>query len=221
MVEHARSRFASRRNLEFRIGDARDVHTDRAASVVFCSVLHEVYSYAGDSLAAVGQALASAWQSLLPGGRVVIRDFVSPQDGERAVLLRQQRADVVAGHDFVSFARAFGRPVTLHGVRATARSFEYETDLKSACEYMLRKDYHAMWDAELGERYGFWTAAEALRTVQAAGFRIVHAAKLSNAWLAKTAWNGRVELRDARSLAPLAFPACQLLLVGEKPSCQH
>jgi hypothetical protein len=86
---------------------------------------------------------------------------------------------------------------------------------------VLRKDYHAMWDAELHERYGFWTAAQALGFLEAAGFTVVHCTTLSNAWLTQTAVNSRVELRDAASLAPLPFPACQLLLIGEKPSRQR
>jgi SAM-dependent methyltransferase len=46
-------------------------------NVVFCSVLHEVYSYAG-GYPAVGGALDLAAASLRPGGRLIIRDGVMP-----------------------------------------------------------------------------------------------------------------------------------------------
>jgi SAM-dependent methyltransferase len=221
MVSLARTRYGGRRNLEFRFGDASQVHSERAASVVFSSVLHEVYSYHGDSLGAVSQALAAAWQSLLPGGRMIIRDFVAPDNARRPVLLCHDRADVVPAHDFVSFSRRFLRPVCVQGVQATPRTMIYETDLGSACEYVLRKDYHAMWDVELQERYGFWTAADAHRLTCAAGFEIVHSAGLHNRWLSLSSWKGKVELRDPDSLEALSFPPPQLLLVAEKPACRH
>jgi SAM-dependent methyltransferase len=221
MVNLARRRYTGRRNLEFRLGDASQVHSEHAASIIFCSVLHEVYSYHGDSLGAVSTALAAAWQSLLPGGRIIIRDFVAPDDSNRPVLLCHDRADVVPGHDFVSFSRRFPRPVCVHGVHTTPRTLIYETDLGSACEYVLRKDYHVMWDAELQERYGFWTAAEAHRLIQAAGFQIVHSARLRNQWMSLNRLKGKVALREPGSLKALPFPSCQLLLVAEKPSCRH
>jgi SAM-dependent methyltransferase len=221
MVNLARRRYSGRRNLEFRHGDACHVHSQRAGSIIFCSVLHEVYSYHGDSLGAVGKALAAAWQSLLPGGRIIIRDFVAPDNGRRPVLLCHDRADIVPGHDFISFSRRFLRPVSVHGVNRTRQTIIYETDLRSACEYVLRKDYHAMWDAELEERYGFWTMAEAHRLTREAGFEIVHSAGLRNRWLSLNSLKGKVELRDADSLSPLPFPPSQLVLVAEKPEWRH
>jgi SAM-dependent methyltransferase len=221
MVSLARRRYGGRRNLQFRLGDASQVHSERAKAIVLSSVLHEVYSYHGDSLGAVGNALAAAWQSLLPGGRIIIRDFVAPDSARRPVLLCHDRADVVPGHDFVSFSRRFLRPVCVHAVRAMPRMMIYETDLGSACEYVLRKDYHAMWDVELQERYGFWTTAEAHRLTRAAGFEIVHSGGLRNRWLSSTSLKGKVELRDPDSLEPLPFPPLQLLLVAEKPAWRH
>lgn len=49
-----------------------------ADTVVFCAVLHEIYSYAEDRWAAHANALAAAAASLRSGGRLIIRDGVMP-----------------------------------------------------------------------------------------------------------------------------------------------
>ncbi len=61
---------------------ARDVDT-----VVFCSILHEVYSYTEPrfELASVERVIAAAFAALRPGGRIVIRDGVMPPAGTRRI----------------------------------------------------------------------------------------------------------------------------------------
>ncbi|HEY5933347.1 MAG TPA: methyltransferase [Kofleriaceae bacterium] len=56
-------------------------------TVVFCSILHEVYSYAEPrfSFASVERVIAAAFAALGPGGRIVIRDGVMPPPGTRRI----------------------------------------------------------------------------------------------------------------------------------------
>ncbi len=56
-------------------------------SVVFCSILHEVYSYGEPrfSLDSVQRVVAAAFATLGPGGRIVIRDGVMPPPGTRRI----------------------------------------------------------------------------------------------------------------------------------------
>jgi SAM-dependent methyltransferase len=66
-------------------------------TVVLCSVLHEIYSYverAGDDgvprrfrLEPVRDLVRQAWDALVPGGRLVIRDGVAPPPGVRRLRL--------------------------------------------------------------------------------------------------------------------------------------
>lgn len=65
-------------------------------NIVFSSVLHEIYSYAPTELGydaedsrrrAVLQALQHAVDALAPGGRLIIRDFVLPDDPDGAAWL--------------------------------------------------------------------------------------------------------------------------------------
>ena len=69
-------------------------------TVVFCSILHEVYSYtepAKFQLESVRDVdRAPRWATLRPGGRIVIRDGVMPPPGTRRIQLARARraADV-------------------------------------------------------------------------------------------------------------------------------
>jgi SAM-dependent methyltransferase len=58
-------------------------------SVVFCSILHEVYSYTGAKfqMTSVRDVIRAAWAALKPGGRIVIRDGVMPPRGTRRIKL--------------------------------------------------------------------------------------------------------------------------------------
>jgi SAM-dependent methyltransferase len=58
-------------------------------SVVFCSILHEVYSYGEPrfSLTSVERVIRAAFAQLAPGGRIVIRDGVMPPPGRRRIRL--------------------------------------------------------------------------------------------------------------------------------------
>ena len=58
-------------------------------TVVFCSILHEVYSYTEPKfqLASVEEVIQAAFATLAPGGRIVIRDGVMPPPGTRRIRL--------------------------------------------------------------------------------------------------------------------------------------
>jgi SAM-dependent methyltransferase len=66
-------------------------------TVVFCSILHEVYSYTERSgqkfqLESVRDVIRAAWATLKPGGRMVIRDGVMPPAAMRRIRFRASDA---------------------------------------------------------------------------------------------------------------------------------
>ncbi|MFN0246344.1 MAG: methyltransferase [Kofleriaceae bacterium] len=71
------------------LGPAEDLATlvPAADSIVFCSILHEVYSYTEPrfQLASVEAVIKAAYGVLGPGGRLVIRDGVMPPAGIRRI----------------------------------------------------------------------------------------------------------------------------------------
>ena len=71
------------------LGAAEDLPTlvPAADTVVFCSILHEVYSYTDPQfqLASVAKVVRAAFDVLRPGGRIIIRDGVMPPPGTRRI----------------------------------------------------------------------------------------------------------------------------------------
>ncbi len=71
------------------LGAAEDLatHVPAADTVVFCSILHEVYSYTEPrfQLASVEAVVKAAYAVLRRGGRLVIRDGVMPPPGTRRI----------------------------------------------------------------------------------------------------------------------------------------
>lgn len=72
-------------------GAAEDLaaHVAAADTVVFCSILHEVYAYTEPrfQLASIEKVVRAAFDVLRPGGRIVIRDGVMPPAGTRRLRL--------------------------------------------------------------------------------------------------------------------------------------
>jgi SAM-dependent methyltransferase len=203
------------RNLSIRRDHASRVHSSNAVAVILSSLLHELYSEQGDSPAAVTEALRCARAALVPGGRVIVREFVAPADPGRRVLLRHRNSDIVDSHDFASFVCMFGRPACLNDVTPGQEWTTYSTDAGTALEFLLRKDYHSLWRAQLRERYAFWTVADALQLVVAAGLRPLFYRLFSSEWLVRKRWLGKAELLDPETLERLPYPAQQILLVAE------
>lgn len=89
-------------------------------NVVFCSVLHEVYSY-GDGFAAVDEAIDLATAALRPGGRLIIRDGVMPdRPHDPAILVAPDDAlvaDYVASTPHPELALTRAADGRWHGTR--------------------------------------------------------------------------------------------------------
>lgn len=136
-------------------------------SVVFCSILHEIYSYVpwddGDGrgmgkfrMGSVKAIVASAFRALKRGGRIVVRDGVQPPDGTNVIEFVAPDAD----ETFALYAREFeGRkiefePAGPRAVKLSARDahaflFTYVWG-PASFPYEIREQY----GVETYERYG-------------------------------------------------------------------
>ena len=147
------------RNLFDRIFDAESIDT------TLCnSILHEIRSY-GDGEKSVRNYLAEKFRQLRPGGRLLVRDVIGPDDGEREVLLWCSDTD---GEDFSAgeMSRQKDRsPAWLHKLSTHSRFFLFANDfrgghggfafteephgnrrmlrlsLRNAAEFLSKKDY--------------------------------------------------------------------------------
>lgn len=125
-------------------------------SVVFCSILHEVYSYADPpfSLAAVERVVTAAFAALAPGGRLVIRDGIMPTPGIRR--LRCLAPDVRPTLE-VYAAQFAGRPIRY--VELAPDRVELST--ADAMEFLYTYTWGpASFPYEVREQYGILTYAD-------------------------------------------------------------
>lgn len=190
--------------------DARDavVAEGTATTIVLSSIVHEIWTYTGYSQAAVDKALASAFRELAPGGRLIVRDGVSP--GRQAWRMRFLRPDVRAC--FERFAREFK-----HGEGA-AHTWEGEDVVLSAHlanEFLCKKDYQKNWHIEVHEEFGTFSLEEWKVMVERHGFLLRELHGYVNGWIAANRYEGAVALFDAAG-GPLPWPATNVVVVAER-----
>lgn len=179
------------RNLLDRIFEPESIDT-----TICNSTLHELWSY-GAGEKSVRNYLAEKFKQLRPGGRLIIRDVVGPEDGDREVLLWCSDSDGVNVEEakvkdhadrsggwlqqlstrtrFRLFAQDFG---------AACRPFEFESvpvdgavvfrlKLRDAAEFLSKKDYTDNWTSEMNEEFCFWSFAQWKHVLSDAGFEVL------------------------------------------------
>ena len=146
-------------------------------TVIFCSVLHEIYSYVERSadgggpprrfqLESVRDLLRAAYRALRPGGRIVIRDGVMPPPGVRILELLAPDAE-----EFLAlFEQQFeGRPIRSEWVgprrvrlpAADAMEFAYTYIWGAASfPFEVREQYGVLPYDEYRDRVVEWLSAD-------------------------------------------------------------
>ena len=134
------------------LGAAEDLPSlvPAADTVVFCSILHEVYSYTEPKfqLASVERVVRAAFDVLSPGGRLVIRDGVMPPPGTRRI--RMLAPDVRTVLDLYC-AQFEGRKITYTALSAD----RVEMSAPDAMEFLYTYTWGpASFPYEVRELYG-------------------------------------------------------------------
>jgi len=156
------------------LGAAEDLATlvpPPVDSVVFCSVLHEVYSYGEPrfSLDSVKRVVQAAFATLRPGGRLVIRDGVMPPPGTRRI---QMLAPDVRPTLELYAAQFEGRPIRYRELAPD----RVELATADAMEFLYTYTWGpASFPYEVRELYGILTYADYLSALAAwcPGSRVV------------------------------------------------
>lgn len=157
------------------------------------STLHEIWSY-GDGEKSVRSYLAEKYRQLRPGGRLVIRDVVGPDDGEREVLLwcsdrdgkNLTRAEAKNLEDrspnllqklstrsrFYLFARDFRKREHAFSFKQQQQknSVLFRITLRQAAEFLSKKDYTDNWSSEMNEEFCFWNFSKWKKALKEVGF---------------------------------------------------
>lgn len=187
--------FFHQRNITQPIFQSGSIHT-----TICNSTLHELWSY-GEQARTVRHYLALKYEQTAVTGRLLIRDVVGPEDGDREVLLWLNHEDGANEDVFRSLATAeelarhldklstYGRfhcfaqdflPQRQAG-RSLVQFRETVIDgrryailpLRHACEFMSKKDYTDNWTSEMHEEFAFWGFSDWKAALQEAGFRVL------------------------------------------------
>jgi SAM-dependent methyltransferase/nicotinamide mononucleotide adenylyltransferase len=180
-----------------------------ADTIIFSSIMHEIYSYSGYDRDRVRHALAGAARELAPAGRILVRDGVSP--GRRPVELELLDEPTEAAFD--RFAREFK-----HGQGAAHERLDrtrVRISAHLANEFLCKKDYAANWDIEVHEEYGAFTVDEWRSAMAEAGLRVLALRAYVNEWIRANRYQDHVKVTELNGSA--WWPATNVVVVAEKP----
>jgi SAM-dependent methyltransferase len=231
-VEYSNNHYKAQ-NLKFVVGDiAENVFPARSLDgILDSSVLHHVTSFNGFDRRQITKTLKNQVAQLKPGGVLIIRDFVVPDESERKVFLDLPTDD---GEDsgtipelssaalFEIFARDFRCSLNLDSAvpykkhDSPRKNFaRFESGLRYAAEFVLRKDYRDHWTPELLEEYCYFSQKDFEEGFRKENLRIVVSMPLWNPWIVENRFVGKFYLSDLEG-NPLKFPPTNFLVVGEK-----
>ncbi|MDP2274547.1 MAG: methyltransferase domain-containing protein [Archangium sp.] len=188
----------------------RNVPPGTATTVIYSSVMHEVHSYCDYDVKQIDRALANAYEELQPGGRVLIRDGISPAPATWRIKL----LTAAVRETFARFAKEF-----CHGRGAKFEQLSEDTVRLSshdANEFLCKKDYLKNWHIEIHEEFGPLTLEGWKAALKNAGFEPVQLQAYANPWIVKNRYEGTVEVLDDSGVK-LAWPPTNMIVVGQKP----
>lgn len=190
------------------------------STVIFSSVMHEVYSYNGYDRDQVRLALTNTRIELESLGRIIIRDGIKPLCADRLVWLRCR--DIELEERFRKFAREFKGKSETPGFTYEERVHEgatwFKMSLHEAAEFLSKKDYVTNWAMEVNEEFGVFTVDEWSKELVAAGYRVVKCESYLNPWIAEHRYNDVVWLHADDGGKPgeaLPFPDTTAVIVAE------
>jgi len=220
-------------NLKFAVGDIADrvFQENSLDGILNSSVLHHVTSFNNYDIRQITRTLRNQVTQLKVGGALIIRDFVVPDGGDETIFLDLPFGDGDAALEiatlssaalFEVFARDFRSSVNRnHAVPfikyASPRPgfVRFETKMRAAAEFVLRKDYRRDWDAELIEEYTYFTQSEFESAFRSNGLRTIVSVPLWNPWIVNNRFVGKFFISN-RAGENLPFPPTNFLIVGEK-----
>src|SRR5262245_51652579 len=219
VLRTAHSQLYPHPNVSILAGDIIQQHfpTGSLSTVIFSSVIHEIFSYNGYDRSPVRLALRNTRTELEPSGRLIIRDGVKPP--EATVWLR---CDAETEQRFRRFARDFKQHSKVPGVTFIERLHAGQTwfvlPQHAANEFLSKKDYLENWSIELNEEFGVFTLEEWKRDLEALRFHIVEARGYVNPWILENRYRGRVWLHADHGDRPgpeVPYPDTTAVIVAD------
>ncbi len=222
-------------NLTFEVGDIADKLFADATfdGILNSSVLHHVTSFNGFDVKQITRTLSNQVAQLKQNGVLIIRDFVIPDNANQLVCLDLPNADgkqtgeiseLSTSALFEIFARDFRSIVNLNEsvwfekFACPRKDFSrFKVTLKTAAEFVLRKDYRDHWSPELLEEYTYCSQTDFENLFNIFGLRIVVSMPLWNPWIVANRFDAKFYIADSEE-NHVHFPPTNYLIVGEKIS---
>jgi len=142
-IEMAKGRIVERKNVVFESGYLRERlnNPERFDVVLFCSVLHEFFSY-GEGISTVVKALSDAHEALRVGGTLIIRDMILYDYAGRSQLwVREMKEKVSVKKELVPLLANFEN---IFGEIGTVKQLNH---------FLLKYMYADNWEREGKEDY--------------------------------------------------------------------
>ncbi len=220
-------------NLKFEVGDiaAAVFPANSLDGILNSSVLHHVSTFTGYSNAKIFEALDHQVSALRERGVLVIRDFVVPHGPDKVLLSLPTNdgkkgeidLEMLSSADlFLTFARDFKSSIHPQGVKYEEKAPNAENrrrfllDLRTAAEFVLKKDYRRDWEQEILEEYTYFNQKQFEDEFRKRGMRIVVSKPIWNPWIVKNRFENHFELLDPKSNQPLPWVPTNYLIIGEK-----
>lgn len=191
---------------------------EQVDTVIFSSILHEIFSYVETEngrfeISSVKAALRNAYDSLRPGGRIVIRDGVKSPTDDSVIEIRFKDP---AGMDFFkNFVRDFQGLKDVEDKKIEI--LEEENRVRACRNYAREFLYTYTWGQssyahEVQEQFGYFTIGEFREFFEGIGARILRCdAFLEPGYVTHLA--PKVELNAE-------FPDSNCIVVAQKPDGQ-
>lgn len=203
----------------------KQLGADKVDAVILSSVAHEFRSYSKEDRAALERALLKLHDHLRPGGRLIIRDPVSP-GFEKSVWMK---CDKPTEELFLKFAREFRPNSAQPGVPYRTHSDEngqtwYRLSEHHLNEFLLHKNYPHAWAAEMHEEYGTYDLAGWKTALEKSGFEVIEARQYLHPWIRDEWYKGKVDVRtddDGRPGKWTPYPASNMVMVAEAVKVDH
>jgi SAM-dependent methyltransferase len=193
---------------------------------IYSSVLHEVYSYIGES--ALHDVIQKTYLQLISGGRIIIRDVVGPEHPQDEVWMLLNKKDGEGEGDiavlstyakFFRFVKDFKpRPISFRQEKMGDDEY-IVLPIQNAYEFMSKMTYVDNWESEMHEEFGYYSFSRWQEELTKQGFSIVEGSKpFHNPYIIDRRYRGNVSLfkKEGDRLVPVDYPPTNMILVGEK-----
>lgn len=192
-------------------------------SIVFSSILHEIFSYTEGEhgrfdLDSVKKALRFAYESLTPGGRIIIRDGVKTE----GAAIRKIRFKTTAGMDFFRNYQADFKGLTdIPEDRKVIAVDEVRLTVSGDVNLIREFLYTYTWGTEsyaheVQEQFGYFTLAEYRAFLKSLGAKVLCAEEILEPGYPENL-NRYLTLTDEQD-KEVEYPASNCILVAEKVS---